>query len=128
VARADPVLEELFLFVSDIPRSKAFYIGKLGFKPDHEGEDFVILRTGGTKILFHDAGGDSIRTGNVELEIRVDDVDRWYEALSKEGVTFRRAPFQVSHEGDPRSPRREARLTDPDGYGITLFSSLRSKG
>jgi hypothetical protein len=58
----------------------------------------------------------------------VDDVDRWHESLSKEGVAFRRAPFQVSHEGDPWSPRREARLTDPEGYGITLFSSVRATG
>jgi len=124
MVRADPILEGLVLLVSDIPRSKAFYVGKLGFRPDYEGDDFVILRMGGTKILFHDAGGESIQTGNIELEIRVDSVDRWHESLSKEGVAFRRAPFQVSHEGDPWSPRREARLTDPDGYGITLFSSV----
>lgn len=79
------------------------------------------------KLLFHDAGGESIRPGDVELEVRVDDVDRLCEALSKEGVRFRKAPFTASHEGDPWSPRREARLTDPDGHRITLFSTLASR-
>lgn len=120
-----PSLEELFLAVSDVRRSKDFYVAMLGFDAKYEGDDFVILRGGdGPSILIHDAEGDPVEPGTVDMEIRVDDVDRLYAELSRRGVRFRKAPFQVSHEGDPWSPRREARLADPDGYAITLFTRL----
>ncbi|MBI4415922.1 MAG: VOC family protein [Euryarchaeota archaeon] len=124
MAEGGPVFEELLLMVSDLRASKDFYLTKLGFRAEYEGDDFVILRTGGTRILLHDAGGEPVPAADLELEIRVDDVDRLYEELASQGVALRKAPFVVSHEGDPWSPRREARLRDPDGYGITLFTPV----
>lgn len=123
-----PSFEELFLTVSDVQRSKEFYIVRLGLKAEYEGDDFVILRAGkGPTILLHDAGGEPVAPGTFGMEIRVADVDRLYVELSRKGLHFGREPFEVSHEGDRWSPRREARLTDPDGYGITLFTPLKTK-
>lgn len=120
-----PVFEQLVLLVSNLKRSKEFYLGKLRFEPEYEGHDFVILRTGGPRLLLHESEDEAVHACSHEMEVRVDDVDRWYERLSKEGASFRRAPFRVGHEGDPWSPRREARLSDPDGYGITMFTPLK---
>ena len=123
-----PYFENLFLLVSDLEESKAFYRDKLRLHPEYEGDNFVILRgAGGSRILLHDAEGEPVKPGSFEMEIRVDDVDRWYREVSGSGVRVRREPFRVSHEGDPWSPRRETRLADPDGYGVILFSPLQSK-
>lgn len=118
-----PSFEELFLPVSDLGRSRAFYRDGLGLRVAHEGDDFLILRgAGGPRILLHEAGGDRVVPGKFEMEIRVHDVDRCFQELSRSGVRIRREPFEVTHEGDPWSPRRETRLADPDGYGVVLFS------
>src|SRR6266508_3925525 len=120
-----PTLAELFLFVSDLQASKDFYLDKLKFRASVEGKDFIVLDAGGSRILLHDSAGETFQTGDVAFEFRVDDVDRLHRELSRQGVRFQRVPFEVSHEGDPWSPRREARVRDPDGYGPTIFSPLR---
>ncbi len=117
-----PIFEEILLVVSNIRTSTDFYMNKLRLEAEYEGKDFVILRTGGSRILLHDSEGEPVRMADLELEFRVDDVDALYSELARQGVAFRRAPFDVSHEGDQSSPRREARFRDPDGYGICLFS------
>lgn len=123
-----PILEEIFLAVSDVEVAKDFYVDKLGFKLAYEGGDFVIVRTdGGPSLLLHSAEGEPVSPGTFEMELRVDDVDRVCEDLSRKGVQFSKGPFEVSHEGDPWSPRREARLRDPDGYGLTLFHPRKER-
>ena len=115
------MFDEISLHVSDLRASRTFYVDRIGFGVEYEGEDFLVLRTGGTRILLHASPGRTERA-NVILQIRVENVDRLHETLGKLGVRFSRAPIDVSHEGDPWSPRREARLLDPDEHDIALFS------
>jgi len=115
------VFDELSLHVSDLDESRAFYVDRLGFGLEFEGEDFVVLKTGGTKLLLH-ASSQPPEMADLILQFRVEDVDSLYAELNKKGVIFARPPIDVSHEGDPWSPRREARVLDPDGYDIALFS------
>lgn len=118
-----PSLEEVFLSVSDVSRSKQFYVGTLGFETEYEGNNFVLLRMdGGPTILLHDAEGEPVVPGSAILEIRVEDVDRWHREQSAGVGAGGQPPFEVTHEGDRWSPRREARLSDPDGYRIVLFT------
>jgi len=119
-----PVLDEISIHVSNLKKSRTFYVDHLGFGVEYEGEDFLVLTTGGTKVLLH-AAAEPPTIADVILQVRVEDVDRLHDALGTLGVRFSRAPVDVSHEGDPWSPRREARLRDPDGYDIALFSPKR---
>lgn len=128
MAPVAPSLEELFLLVSDLERSARFYRDGLQLRTEYEGGNFLVLRgEGGSRILIHDAEGEAVQAGSFEMEFRVDDVDGWYDRLADRGAAVRREPFRVAHEGDPWSPRREARLADPDGYGIVLFTPLGSR-
>ena len=116
----------IFLFVSDLKRSVEFYVEKLGFQLEYEGEDFVRIRANiGTPIMLHKSHGRDIKSAGFELELKVDDVDVWYKRLTNQGAEFRRPPSEVEHEGDPSGPRREATLHDPDGYRLALFTPLR---
>jgi len=119
-----PVFDEISLYVSNLKESRAFYVDRLGFGVEYEGGDFVVLKTGGTKILLH-ASSQPPEMADLIFQIRVEDVDSLHVELTKLGVRFARPPIDVSHEGDPWSPRREARLVDPDGYDIALFSLRR---
>jgi catechol 2,3-dioxygenase-like lactoylglutathione lyase family enzyme len=121
---ATPALEEILLTVANLSTSREFYVGVLGFATEYEGDSFTLLRIGdGPAILLHDAEGEPVVPGSTLLEIRVDDVDRWYQTHAWKAGASVRPPFDVTHEGDRWSPRREVRLSDPDGYGIVLFTS-----
>jgi len=121
-----PEIGLIFLYVSDLKRSKEFYLDKLGFRLEYKGEDFVRIRPStGPPIMLHSAHGRNLASAGFELELKVDDVDKWYERLSREGVRFARPPSQIAHEGDPSGPRREATLRDPDEYRLALFTPLK---
>ncbi len=121
---AVPMFDMLTLGVSDLRAARAFYVVKLGFAVEHEGADFLVLVTGATKLLLH-ARDEAVPPGDLILQIRVEDVARTHADLGRRGVSFWRPPTVVSHEGDPWSPRLEARLRDPDGREIALFSPVR---
>lgn len=112
------------LGVSDLRVSREFYVGALGFDLEFQGDDFLVLRTGATKILLH-ARHERVALADIILQIRVEDVSRTHAELVRQGVAFWRPPTEVLHEGDPWSPRLEARLKDPDGHEIALFSPRR---
>lgn len=123
---ASPTFDMITIGVSNLAASRDFYATTLGFGVEFEGEDFVILTTGATKILLHARGG-RVPAGDLILQVRVDDARRTYAALRRRGVEFSRPPTTVTHEGDPWSPRLEARLQDPDGRELALFSPVRGE-
>jgi catechol 2,3-dioxygenase-like lactoylglutathione lyase family enzyme len=123
-----PALVEVLFPVADLARSRDFYVDLLGFTPAYVGGNFCLLRSGDRPtILLHAAEGETVTPGSEMFELRMEDVDRWYQdhaAALGPGV---KAPFDVTHEGGPWSPRREVRISDPDGYRIVLFTPQRTE-
>jgi len=119
-----PRLEELILPVSNLARSRDFYVDTVGLEVAVQGRDFLVLRTEeGATILLHSTGGEPITPGSFMFELRVPDLDQWFRERAEGMTGVQKPPYDVSHEGDKWSPRREARLADPDGYSIVVFSS-----
>ena len=99
----------MVLPVSDVQRSRAWYVDKLNFALEREIEGAVGIkdRTGLTIFLVKSQG--ALAGEKVTLTIQVDDVDRKHQELVSAGVTFVSRPkHQFWGYG--------AEVLDPDGY------------
>jgi catechol 2,3-dioxygenase-like lactoylglutathione lyase family enzyme len=110
-------LSHLFIHVSDLSRTRQFYVGQLGLSVLAEENGY--LRIGGDNG-FHmgveERGPAEIGAAGIEIVIRVDDVDSVFEHLSADGVRF------VSPPQDMPWGMRHAWLTDPDGYHLSIYT------
>lgn len=117
---AGPFLRNITLIVKDIQKAKQFYSGRLGFKILKDYGEYVSMQTAGGVLIGlhtpHDGHTHKVETSGVEFSFLVDDVDRWYERLSKEGVPFSQKPEKTGWG------TKEAYFTDPDGHVLTLTS------
>lgn len=110
-------LSHLFIVVTDLARTREFYIGSLGLEVlvDEPG----YLRVGG-RGGFHLGieEGDPAHVGatGIEIVVEVDDVDSRYRELVAAGVRFNGPP-----EDQPWGARH-AWLSDPDGYPLSIFT------
>ena len=115
-----PFLRNITLIVKDIQRAKEFYSETLGLKILRDYGEYVSIQTPGGVLIGlhvpHQGHLHRVETSGVEFSFLVDDVDRWYERLSKEGVSFSQKPQDTSWG------TREANLTDPDGHILTITS------
>ncbi len=115
-----PLLRNITLIVGDIERAKQFYTVTLGFKILKDYGEYVSIQTPGGILIGlhtpHDGHTHIVETRGVEFSFLVDDVDRWYERLSREGIPFSQKPKDTSWG------TREADLTDPDGHVLTITS------
>jgi len=113
--RADASLDHLYVVVTDLDRSVAFY-ERLGFLASRWG-NYVRLAGKDGMYIGMEQRSDATAGSSVELVVRVADVDRRFDELRAEGVVF---------DGEPRDQEWGARhvwLTDPDGNRLSLFSS-----
>ena len=106
--RATPVLPS-----GDYPRSRSFYVDKLGFKVMEEGGDpprFGIFRRDDA-VLFVDSwqGLPAKETSGWIAYIHVDDIDALHTHLANQGIE-RLSAVRVTVYG-----MREFDLRDPDG-------------
>ncbi len=115
-----PLLRNITLIVGDIERAKQFYTGTFGFKILKDYGEYVSIQTPGGILIGlhtpHDGHVHMVETRGVEFSFLVDDVDRWYERLSRDGILFSQKPKDTSWGA------READLTDPDGHVLTITS------
>ena len=115
-----PLLRNITLIVKDLERAKRFYTETFGFKILKDYGDYVSIQTPGGILIGlhtpHDGHSHSVETKGVEFSFLVDNVDRWHEHLSGEGVPFSQRPKDTSWG------TREAYLTDPDGHVLTITS------
>jgi len=106
---AHPQVSHMVLPVSDVQRSRDWYVGKLGFALERElGEAVGIKDRAGLTIFLVRSQG-ALAGQKITLTIQVDDVDRKHQELVSAGVIF------VS------PPQRQfwgygAEVLDPDGY------------
>ena len=115
--RATPVLKS-----ADYPRSRAFYVDKLGYAVIEEGGDpprFGIFERG-RSVLFVDAWHGAARpvSGAWDAYVHVDGLDALLDELREKGATITR-PIENTVYG-----MREFEVTDPDGNVICFGESL----
>lgn len=101
--------------MSDLKRSRAFYRDLLGLQ--------VLLEDGGYLRI---GGGDGFHVGmesgpevgaaGIEINLRVDDVDRYCQELRARGVHLETPPTDMPWGA------RHAWLRDPDGYRLSVFT------
>lgn len=112
-------LHHLLLMVSDIDRSKEFYLNTLGFterldaKPLPDGRPFIATKEG----LGLTAGGPGDMQQLDHLAFEVRNVDAIYEKLLAIGAEFPRGPVGPGPYG------KAIYTKDPDGNTLELFET-----
>jgi predicted enzyme related to lactoylglutathione lyase len=113
------------LSVSDMPRSKAFYVDTLGLKvtKDFRQDDqnwWVTLTSteGGISINLARYGENTIKPGTVGLYFKTSDIDAAHKELGKKGAKVN--DIQDDLFG-PGSGVKFFQLEDPDGTQVTLY-------
>jgi len=107
----------MVLPVTDVNKSRDWYVDKLGFKFEREGEGVVGIKDESGLTVFLQRTANSLSGQKITLTIQVDNVDSKYEELAPLGVKF------VS------PPKRQfwgygAEVLDPDGYVNHLWDEL----
>lgn len=110
-------LSHLFLYVSDLERSRRFYTEVLGLKVLLEENGYV--RVGvpdGVHIGMEVGKPWQIGAHGIEINLQVEDVDEWTQRLKQSGVRFEQEPSDMPWGA------RHAFFQDPDGYRLSIFT------
>ena len=109
----------IFMFVSDLPRSRDFYQKLIGGEPSRQRENmFASFEIGGVNLLLHsDANATWLPIGakkgvGMALHLQVRDIDAQWKRLHGLGVPLAEEP-QTLHTGI-----RKFAMKDPDGYEV----------
>ena len=114
------------LAVSDIGRTKDFYMNVLSFRLEYERPEdkFVFLSLEGNQLMFEQDNGNW-STGALEypygrgvnFEMTVSDVEGLYERVLEAGIRpFRELKVSHYRNGDEDIVQKEFLIQDPDGY------------
>ena len=114
------------LTVSDIEKTKDFYLNTLGFKMEYERPEdgFAFLSLGENQMMFEQNNGNW-SVGSLEypygrginFEMTVADVERLYKSIVDSGIKpFREIKENHYRNGDEIIRQREFLIQDPDGY------------
>jgi len=115
-------LDHLRVPVSDLARSRAWYVTALGLKIEFEVPDrqTVALQDNDNFAIFLQQVSSAIQPNGCALWFQVGDVDTTFAEWSARGVNFAHAP-QKTYWG------YGAELKDPDGYLIRLWDKRSMK-
>lgn len=115
-------LRHVALFVKHFNECQHFYVDLLGMKIQWQPDpDNLYLTTGQDNLALHRAPQDFESTGKQRLDhigfflTSKEDVDEWFEFLSKQGVTIKAKPK------DHRDGTRSLYCADPDGNVVQLI-------
>jgi catechol 2,3-dioxygenase-like lactoylglutathione lyase family enzyme len=113
-----PGFSHLFLHVTDLERTRAFYVDRLGVEVLTEGNGYLRLGGGdGFEIGVEQRAHAEIGAPGIELELKVPDVDALVASL-------RDSDFAVTEPSDQEWGARHAWLHDPDGYRLSIWSPI----
>jgi len=114
--------DHLRIPVSDLTRSRSWYIETLGLGVELEGPDrqTVALQDGEGFTIFLQEVPGAVQANGCALWFQVADVDAACAAWSANGVEFAHAP-RKTYWG------YGAELTDPDGYLVRLWDERSMK-
>ncbi len=105
----------VYLFVTDMDRTVAFYRDTLGLSLDYRsGDEWAQFSAGPVKLALHGTGSVAARPGGT-IAFTVTDLDASKVKLTERGVA-------IGHEGggEGRGPRF-VEFADPDGNVLALF-------
>ena len=107
-------LNVVYLYVSEMERSVAFYRDLLGI-PLEGGDDWHEASLGGTRFALHRAheGIGPLSAGTIHVDLEVADLDAATRRLREAGVAV--------EETMREDWGAAARIADPDGYELFLF-------
>ena len=110
-------VSHMVLPVSDVLKSRDWYVDKLGFKVEREREEAVGIKDQSGLTIFLQKTAGTLAGQKITLTIQVGNVDGKHEELASLGVTF------VS------PPKRHfwgygAEVLDPDGYMNHLWDEV----
>ena len=110
-------LSHLFIVVTDLARSREFYVGSLGLEVLVDEHGYMrVGGQGGFHLGIEEGDPAQVGATGIEIVVEVDDVDSRYRELVAAGVTFNGPP-----EDQPWGARH-AWLSDPDGYRLSIFT------
>jgi catechol 2,3-dioxygenase-like lactoylglutathione lyase family enzyme len=113
--------DHLALPVSNLDRSRAWYIATLGLKVEFEipARHAVALQDGEGFAIFLEERADVVPNG-IALWFQVDDVDKTFGEWTARGVAFAHPPQKNFWGYGPE-------LVDPDGYVVRLWDARTMK-
>lgn len=114
------------LSVTDINKTREFYVDILGFKICYERPEdkFIFVEKDGNQIMLEQIN-DSWNVGKMEypfgrginFEMTISDVDAVYERIEKAGIKlFRKMEVKDYECGDETVHQKQFLVQDPDGY------------
>ena len=114
------------LSVSDINKTREFYVDILGFKICYERPEdkFIFVEKDGNQIMLEQINGNW-NVGKMEypfgrginFEMTISDVDAVYERIEKAGIKlFRKMEVKDYECGDEIVHQKQFLIQDPDGY------------
>ena len=114
------------LSVSDINKTREFYVDILGFKICYERPEdkFIFVEKDGNQIMLEQINGNW-NVGKMEypfgrginFEMTISDVDAVYERIEKAGIKlFRKMEVKDYECGDEIVHQKQFLVQDPDGY------------
>jgi catechol 2,3-dioxygenase-like lactoylglutathione lyase family enzyme len=115
-------LDHLRLPVTDLARSRAWYVETLGLTVEFEipQRTAVALQDTADFTVFLEQAPAAVTPGGCALWFQVDDVDATFAAWLGRGVAFAHGP-QATYWG------YGAELRDPDGYLVRLWDERSMK-
>lgn len=125
------------LDVTNLEESLAFYVNVCGFAVRYERPEdrFAYLARGEAELMLEEASGPGRRfhTSPMErplgrgmnLQVRVDDVDRLYESVQQvNALVVVELEERWYRDGDEEVGNRQFVVGDPDGYLLRFFTDL----
>ena len=114
------------LSVSDINKTREFYVDVLGFKICYERQEdkFIFVEKDGNQIMLEQIN-DNWNVGKMEypfgrginFEMTISDVDAVYERIEKAGMKlFRKMEVKDYECGNETVHQKQFLIQDPDGY------------
>ena len=109
--------DHMTLPVSDVRRSRDWYVNRLGFKIEFERAGITAIQDSAGFTIFLRKASKRLVGDKVTLTIQLKSVDRTHDKLSKKGVKFVNSPQRLFWGYG-------AELLDPDGYMLNLWDQV----
>jgi catechol 2,3-dioxygenase-like lactoylglutathione lyase family enzyme len=110
-------VSHIFLPVSDVQKSREWYVNKLDFTLEREREEAVGIKDQSGLTIFLIKTTDPLAGRKITLTIQVGNVDSKYQELATLGVNFVSPPKRQSWGYG-------AEVLDPDGYVNHLWDEV----
>jgi catechol 2,3-dioxygenase-like lactoylglutathione lyase family enzyme len=117
VTSAPARLSHLFVHVTDLAASRAFYVELLGLRVLMEEPGYLRVGGGGGFHIGMEEDPD-VGSRGIEVVVEVPDVDAMYRRLLERGITFEAPPADMPWGAS------HVWLRDPSGYRLSLYSAV----